>query len=302
MIKIRTFFDCIVPNENKITEYFQITEKKFMSIFFPHIKNYEFVNLNEKSDICIVDIQHTDNSKLRNDELNIIVCVENLSVGRTHYQHFNKFGRVNPKIDYYFYNDISKLDKNKKMIPNVLMRIKYFNSIFNDYKFIRENTPFHKKKFCLFTSRNLLNENKRKILNELFRFGKIDYIHDFPQLKNTSCYNSNELLTLFNQYKFIICFENSNTNGYITEKIFNVFLSGSIPIYDGSPDINDFLNINSFIPYNKDCINKVMKLNENEKMYNMIVNYPKIKNEKMEEIEECIDYVSKINLKNNYYL
>jgi|TARA_B110000114_G_C15076539_1_gene392073 alpha-1,4-fucosyltransferase len=39
----------------------------------------------------------------------------------------------------------------------------------------------------------------------------------------------------------------SKTDGYVTEKIFNAFLSGSIPIYDGAPNIMDYIFPNSFI-------------------------------------------------------
>ena len=42
--------------------------------------------------------------------------------------------------------------------------------------------------------------------------------------------------------------ENSHNEGpYITEKIFNVFLSQSIPIYDGEPKINEYINKKSYI-------------------------------------------------------
>lgn len=57
--------------------------------------------------------------------------------------------------------------------------------------------------------------------------------------------------TTLNQFKFNICFENCAFPGYVTEKIFDSFLSGSIPIYYGAPDILDFVPENTFIDYRK---------------------------------------------------
>ncbi|TAN58434.1 hypothetical protein EPN15_00970 [Patescibacteria group bacterium] len=43
-------------------------------------------------------------------------------------------------------------------------------------------------------------------------------------------------------YRFAICFENeTNTKGYITEKIFDCFFSGTIPIYLGAQNISEYI-------------------------------------------------------------
>lgn len=38
------------------------------------------------------------------------------------------------------------------------------------------------------------------------------------------------------EYKFSICFENSSTSGYLTEKLIEAFAADTIPIYWGDPD------------------------------------------------------------------
>jgi hypothetical protein len=58
-------------------------------------------------------------------------------------------------------------------------------------------------------------------------------------------------LQVMNQYKFSICFENCSFPGYVTEKIFDCFLAGCIPIYFGAPDIKDFVPADSFIDFRK---------------------------------------------------
>ena len=54
--------------------------------------------------------------------------VENFSVGRLHYQHFNKFGRYgNSRIQLYIYNDVVIPTENT--IPAIYQRINYFNKL-----------------------------------------------------------------------------------------------------------------------------------------------------------------------------
>lgn len=51
-------------------------------------------------------------------------------------------------------------------------------------------------------------------------------------------------------YKFSICFENAQMiPGYITEKIFDCFFAGCIPIYWGASNINEHIPENCFIDY-----------------------------------------------------
>jgi hypothetical protein len=51
------------------------------------------------------------------------------------------------------------------------------------------------------------------------------------------------------RHKFVIAMENSSTPGYVTEKIFNGFLNGTVPIYAGAADIEQFFDARSFIRY-----------------------------------------------------
>jgi hypothetical protein len=52
-------------------------------------------------------------------------------------------------------------------------------------------------------------------------------------------------------YKFSICFENTVFTGYITEKIFDCFFAGVIPIYLGAPDITEYIPQNCFIDFRR---------------------------------------------------
>ena len=50
-------------------------------------------------------------------------------------------------------------------------------------------------------------------------------------------------------FKFALCFENCVFPGYITEKIFDCFFAGCVPIYYGAPDITDFIPAETFIDF-----------------------------------------------------
>ena len=54
-------------------------------------------------------------------------------------------------------------------------------------------------------------------------------------------------LATLSQYKYCICYENGAANGYITEKIFDCFFAGCIPIYLGAPNITEYIPANTFI-------------------------------------------------------
>jgi hypothetical protein len=57
---------------------------------------------------------------------------------------------------------------------------------------------------------------------------------------------------ILKQYKFSICYENvRDIPGYITEKIFDCFFAGCIPIYLGAPNVTDYIPQNTFIDKRK---------------------------------------------------
>jgi alpha(1,3/1,4) fucosyltransferase len=53
--------------------------------------------------------------------------------------------------------------------------------------------------------------------------------------------------TTLGGYTFSLCFENMILKGWITEKIFDCFFAGTVPIYLGAPDIQDHIPQDCFI-------------------------------------------------------
>jgi len=53
---------------------------------------------------------------------------------------------------------------------------------------------------------------------------------------------------IYKKYKFAICYENArDIPGYITEKIFDCFFAGCVPVYWGAPNITEHIPSNTFI-------------------------------------------------------
>jgi hypothetical protein len=48
-------------------------------------------------------------------------------------------------------------------------------------------------------------------------------------------------------YKFAIAYENASFPGYVTEKIFDAFFAGCVPVYIGAPNVTDYIPAETFI-------------------------------------------------------
>jgi len=74
-----------------------------------------------------------------------------------------------------------------------------------------------------------------------------------------------DLSKIYKDYKFGLAMENSNEDGYITEKIMNVYIGGAIPIYWGTSKIKEIFNQDSFIYVNDyssfdECANDIIAI------------------------------------------
>lgn len=260
-----------IPAVKIVQKYYEMSYENLFDLL--QIKDGSVVCTISECDMQICGIQTTSATPISPDKPSLLLCVENCSVGRKHYKHYNEYGHYgDTRITHYIYNDIAKAGR---AIPFVYL---YMD------QFLRLNTtldveiPFDQKRFCLFTSRNELNENKRKILTQLQGIGQVDFIHNYDNIiGNVSCYHEPAHLAIYNKYKFIVTFENSKTDGYITEKVFNVFLAKSIPIYDGAPNISTYVNKNSIVLYNDpQWIKRIQLLSASEELYKKVVETSKV--------------------------
>ena len=83
---------------------------------------------------------------------------------------------------------------------------------------------------------------------------------------------------IYKDYRYALVMENKKHPGFISEKILNSFLSGSIPIWYGSTEIFSIFNRKSFIYYDIDdpkaAVNKIAYLEYNRTAYDKMLNEP----------------------------
>lgn len=87
---------------------------------------------------------------------------------------------------------------------------------------------------------------------------------------------------IFANYRFGLVMENINRPGYITEKIFNAFLSGTVPIWYGTPDIFRIFNRDAFIYFDvhdpQNALDRVSYLEHNATAYDEMLDQPILAN------------------------
>ena len=166
-----------------------------------------------------------------------------------------------------------------------------------------KNKKVVKKKFCAFVVSNETAKDRIAFFYKLSKYKKVDSYGalfnnaripesliekykfknargDSGKNRPTDIYNTIALnRELFGEYKFVICFENSYANDYITEKLPNVMLANSIGIYRGAGNIGEFFNTKSFINYDDyGCydlmINKIIELDRDDEKYSKFLEQP----------------------------
>ena len=153
---------------------------------------------------------------------------------------------------------------------------RYFNiknKYFREKRYYSDNSTI-KKKFCASVISNYLSSDKFRIkfIQELNKYKKVDMGGRFMNNIGVRIKNKIEFLS---QYKFSIAMENSEGQGYISEKILDSLISGTIPIYYGGYMIDEFINPKAFILIRnekdmKKKIEYIKKIDNDDKLYKKI--------------------------------
>jgi hypothetical protein len=148
--------------------------------------------------------------------------------------------------------------------------------------------------------KKIINLNKKKkfcciIISNESSFERIDFFKKLSKYKKVDCFGKTSLTNSDNfllpkcwtenpkflsQYKFVISFENSFEEEYITEKLVNTMLANSIPIYRGAPNISEYFNTKSFINYEDHeksydkMIEKIIQLDKDDEKYKELLAKP----------------------------
>lgn len=124
---------------------------------------------------------------------------------------------------------------------------------------IEEVPSFEEKKLCTLVSTNLTSSHPNELYSE--RENAISYF-ETAQESGFEFYGrqwdaathpsyrgptENKIETIKN-YRFSICYENIHSiEGYVTEKIFDCFAAGNVPVYWGASNIETYIPKNCFI-------------------------------------------------------
>ncbi|KAL7543047.1 hypothetical protein ACHAXR_012356 [Thalassiosira sp. AJA248-18] len=82
----------------------------------------------------------------------------------------------------------------------------------------------------------------------------------------------------FQDFRFMLLMEDANIPGYITERIVDGFMAGTIPIYYGTSQIFDIFNPKAFIYYDvnnpQEALDRIRYLEDNTDAYQQMLNEP----------------------------
>jgi len=132
---------------------------------------------------------------------------------------------------------------------------------------------FNKRRFCTFIQGNANCEFRNNYFNILNTISKVD---SFGSLFNNTgiILNRKEKIEKTKEYKFQLAFENSEYDGYVSEKIIDAFKSDIIPIYWGGYKINQEFNDKSFIDVNQlGVANSIKLINDMNKDFDLYWTY-----------------------------
>jgi len=184
----------------------------------------------------------------------------------------------------------------------------YFLGLLYDFnnkylKLIRKKVlnSYKRAKFCAAVISNSRKTDKFRIefIEELNKYKQVDmggkFRNNVGRIKNK--------IKFLTSYKFSIAMENTEGNGYLSEKIIESFLSGTIPIYYGDYMLDEYINPKSLILIRSkedmfEKIEYIKKIDNNDELYEKILrenifidNYYKerIENERVEFLYHIFD-------------
>lgn len=98
----------------------------------------------------------------------------------------------------------------------------------------------HVKKAAVFIARNCNSLSKREdLVTKLMKYIQVD--SPSTCLHNMEMSDRSDKIKMMEKYAFYLAFENEITTDYITEKLWNTFKAGVIPVYFGAPNVREHL-------------------------------------------------------------
>lgn len=178
---------------------------------------------------------------------------------------FDRHIRVPLWVFYHYENKCPKFENNPEVLPNMF-----------DRKFCADVISNNTDSWSL----------RQKLISKISEYHEVDH---GGAINNNVGGPVKDKFEFLNNYKFSIAAENSDVDGYVTEKIYEAFCANTIPIYLGNKkvieDFNSeaFINVNDFKTYSE-LLSYVKRINENADSYIYMITRPRLaKNDLLEQ-------------------
>ncbi len=141
-----------------------------------------------------------------------------------------------------------------------------------------------RQNFAALVARHDTSGLRKEIYQEISKIDRVDcdgiLFQNNDDLKTRYDNNKTEYLK---NYRFNICPENSNMDGYVTEKLFDSIVAGCVPIYTGSENCPepDILNHDAIIFWNPgqkndDVVRRISDLHKAKTLYAEFASQPRL--------------------------
>jgi len=246
---------------------FDYNNNFFRDLILSIDNSYNFIPFSNDTDILIYSCFGKSHNKVSSKVKKIFYTGENLLPNYNDCQYSLTF-------DFDSYNG-----KNIRL-PLWILQIDWFNK--RNYtnpqyviplEYIKANplTRKNKDKFCciVFNSRS---PHRWEIIEKLGKYKKVDC---YGKPFGNWFYGEDNKLKTISDYKFNICFENSISPGYYTEKMIHAKTAGCLPLYWADNGCEKDFNKNSFLNlYNfnnlDEFIEKIIELDKDDLAYSQI--------------------------------
>ena len=170
-------------------------------------------------------------------------------IGHAHINYLDRYFKYN----IFLWQNFENIDNIRQKVLNSPKRIKFCGAVISNI--------------------NITDNFRIDFIKELNKYKKIDMGGKYNNNIGQAVVNKKEFLS---SYKFSIAMENTNGDGYISEKIIDSFISGTIPIYYGDYMVDEYINPKSYILIKgvkdmKKKIDYIKLIDNNDKIYQNIL-------------------------------
>ena len=236
----------------KVNDTINILNNKYLVHLNPDNPDYLIFNVNGCS---YLDYKYNNSIKIAFFTENQLPDFRKADycIGNSHIIYLDRYF----KLPVYFINNLN-------LLKNEAIEIIRNNTLKNNIR----------TKFCAAVISN-------SVITDGFRLNFINELNNYKIVDMGGEYNNNvgkihDKIEFLSSYKFSIAMENTEGEGYLSEKIIDSFLSGTIPIYYGDYMVDEYINPETYILIRgendiKKKIEYIKEIDKNDELYKKIL-------------------------------